>query len=240
MGKRPDGHASAFCDPEKGVPDVDAALNGAVEILVERLSEDAGLRSTVRTRYFDDGFAKTRQGEKAKPASKFENYFSFEEPVRNLMKPENSHRYLAMRRGWMGRGAGHDPGGPTPAEPAEPSKPRASGPADPLVEELLHGFEAAACSKPDFAGAPLLKKAARFALRVHVIPAIENEVHKSLREIADEAAIKVFAENVRKLLPVRTLWAQSCSGRGSRTAHGLQAGRGGRFGQIPGRHGHAP
>lgn len=91
-------------------------------------------------------------------------------------------------------------GGPTPAESAEPSKPRAGGPADPLVEELLHGFEAAACSKPDFAGAPLLKKAARFALRVHVIPAIENEVHKALREIADEAAIKVFAENVRKLL----------------------------------------
>jgi uncharacterized protein len=61
-------------------------------------------------------------------------------------------------------------------------------------------FETAACSKPDFAGAPLLKKAARFALRAHVVPAIENEVHKALREVADEAAIRVFAENVRKLL----------------------------------------
>ena len=199
-GETPDGHASAFCDPEKGVPDVDAALNGAVEILVERLSEDAGLRSTVRTSYFDDGFAKTRQGEKAKPASKFENYFSFEEPVRNLMKPENSHRYLAMRRGWMEEELVMNLGGPTPPEPAEPARPHVGVPVDPLVEELLHGFEAAACTKPDFAGAPLLKKAARFALRAHVIPAIENEVHKALREIADEAAIKVFAENVRKLL----------------------------------------
>jgi protein Tex len=200
-GESSDGHASAFCDPEKGVPDVDAALNGAVEILVERLSEDAGLRSTVRTRFFEDGFAKTRQGEKAKPASKFENYFNFEEPVRNLLKPENSHRYLAMRRGWMEEELVMNLGGPTPPEPAEPAaKPRAGIPTDPLVEELLHGFEAAACTKPDFAGAPLLKKAARFALRVHVIPAIENEVHKALREIADEAAIKVFAENVRKLL----------------------------------------
>ena len=52
-------------------------------------------------------------------------------------------------------------GGPTPPEPAEPAaKPRAGIPTDPLVEELLHGFEAAACTKPDFAGAPLLKKAA--------------------------------------------------------------------------------
>jgi uncharacterized protein len=92
-------------------------------------------------------------------------------------------------------------GGPTPSEPAGPAaKPRAGIPVDPLVEDLLHTFEAAACTRPDFAGAPLLKKAARFALRVHVVPAIENEVHKALREVADEAAIKVFAENVRKLL----------------------------------------
>ena len=200
MVKHPTDTPARFCDPEKGVPDVDAALSGAVEILVERLSEDTGLRSTVRTRYFDDGFAKTRQGDKAKPASKFENYFSFEEPVRNLMKPENSHRYLAMRRGWMEEELVMTLGGPTPAEPAEPASRAPAATVDPLVEKLLHGFEAAACSKPDFAGAPLLKKAARFALRVHVIPAIENEVHKALREIADEAAIKVFAENVRKLL----------------------------------------
>jgi uncharacterized protein len=92
-------------------------------------------------------------------------------------------------------------GGSTPPEPPESqTKPRAGGPVDPLAEELLHMFEAAACSKPDFAGAPLLKKAARFALRAHVVPAIENEVHKALREVADEAAIRVFAENVRKLL----------------------------------------
>ena len=34
----------------------------------------------------------------------------------------------------------------------------------------------------------------------HVAPSIETEVHKALREVADEAAIGVFAENVRKLL----------------------------------------
>jgi uncharacterized protein len=202
-GETPDGRASSFISTEKGVADADAALNGAVEILVERLSEDAGLRSTVRTRYFEEGFAKTRKGEKAKSPSKFENYFTFEEPVQNLLKPENSHRYLAMRRGWMEEELVMNLGGPTPPEPetpAEPTTKRVAAPADPLIDDLLHGFEAAACSKPDFAGAPLMKKAARFALRVHVIPAIENEVHKSLREVADEAAIKVFAENVRKLL----------------------------------------
>ena len=132
-------------------------------------------------------------------------------------------------------------GGPTPPEPASrPTRRHRGRPVDPLAEELLHMFEAAACTRPDFAGAPLLKKAARFALRAHVVPAIENEVHKALREVADEAAIHVFAENVRKLLLVGALRAQGGAGRGSRPAHGLQAGRGRRFRQVRGEHGHAP
>jgi len=198
-GESPDSHASAFIDEEKKIPDTDAALAGAVEILIERLSENAELRATTRTRYMHEGFTKTAKGEKAKAPSKFENYFTYEEPVRELLKPENSHRYLAMRRGWMEEELTLHLGGPTPPEPMDAAaKPRT--PVDPLAEELLHMFEAAACSKPDFAGAPLMKKAARFALRAHVVPAIENEVHKALREVADEAAIHVFAENVRKLL----------------------------------------
>jgi uncharacterized protein len=200
-GETPDGRASAFIDAEKKVPDADAALAGATEIIIERLSENADLRATTRTRYLDEGYAKTKKGEKSKPASKFENYFSYEERLRDLIKPENSHRYLAMRRGWMEEELVLHLGGATPPEPAEPeAKPRAGGPVDALAEDLLRMFEAAACSKPDFAGAPILKKAARFALRAHVVPAIENEVHKALREVADVAAIHVFAENVRKLL----------------------------------------
>ena len=63
-------------------------------------------------------------------------------------------------------------------------------------------FETAACpaAGASFAGAPLLKRAARLALRAHVAPSIDTEVHKALREVADAAAIAVFAENVRKLL----------------------------------------
>jgi protein Tex len=199
-GETPDSRASAFISEEKKVPDTDAALAGAVEIVIERLSENADLRTTTRTRYMDEAYSKTAKGEKAKSPSKFENYFSYEEPVKELLKPENSHRYLAMRRGWMEEELTLHLGGPTPPEEAQPEGKRPAVPVDPLAEQLLGMFEAAACSKPDFAGAPLLKKAARFALRAHVVPAIENEVHKALREVADEAAIRVFAENVRKLL----------------------------------------
>ena len=199
LGETPDSQASAYINAELKVADTDAALSGAGDILIERLAEDAELRSTVRTTYFDSGYAKTRKAEKAKSPSKFENYFDYDEPISALLKPESSHRYLAMRRGWMEEELTMALGGPTPPDPKE-GDPKAKAPVDPLAEELLHKFEAAACSVPDFTGAPILKRAARFALRAHVVPSIETEVHKALRDIADEAAIKVFAENVRKLL----------------------------------------
>jgi uncharacterized protein len=99
-----------------------------------------------------------------------------------------------MRRGWVEEELVLSMGGALPAGD--------DAPADQLLEQLGAVFEGAACdpAASSFAGAPLLRRAARLALRAYVVPAIENEVHKTLREIADEAAITVFAENVRKLL----------------------------------------
>jgi uncharacterized protein len=196
-GETPEARARAFCDAEKGIADVAAALAGAGEILTERLAEDPALRQTVRTAFFDKGCVRTRKAEKAKPNSRFENYFAYQEPVSELRKPLASHRYLAMRRGWVEEELVLSIGGALPAQGETDETPPA---ADPLIEQLTAVFEGAACSAPSFVGAPLLRRAARMALRAYVVPAIENEVHKSLREVADEAAIFVFADNVRKLL----------------------------------------
>jgi len=191
-GETPEARAAAFVDAAKGVADAAAALAGASDIVVERLSEDAGLRQQVRSAYFERGCARTRKGEKAKTPSRFENYFAYQEPVKELLKPASSHRYLAMRRGWMEEELVLTLGGRLGDD----------GTTDPLVDELLAAFEAAACPSggAGFAGAPLLKRAARLALRAHVMLSIDTEVHKALREVADAAAITVFAENVRKLL----------------------------------------
>jgi uncharacterized protein len=191
-GETPDARAAGFVDAEKGVADAAAALAGAGDIVIERLSEDAGLRQEVRTAYFERGCARVRKGEKAKTPSRFENYFSYQEPIKELLKPTSSHRYLAMRRGWMEEELVLTLGGRLADD----------GTTDPLVDELTGRFEAAACPSAGagFAGAPLLKRAARLALRAHVAPSIDTEVHKALRDVADAAAITVFAENVRKLL----------------------------------------
>ena len=199
----PEAHALAFRNADKGVADVAAALAGASDILIERLSEDAGLRQTVRSAFFEQGHVRTRKADKAKPNSQFENYFAYQESVVELSKPRSSHRYLAMRRGWMEEELVLSVGGALPAakpDDAAPDGKKAPAAVDPMLERLDATFDAAACSAPHFAGAPLLTRAARTALRAYVVPAIENEVHKALRDVADEAAIEVFAENVRKLL----------------------------------------
>jgi uncharacterized protein len=178
--------AETYCDAEKGVADAAAALQGAQDILTERLTEIPELRETVRRTLFERGAATTKKGEKAKPNSKFERYFEYDEPIASLLDPQNSHRYLAMRRGWMEEELSLSIG-PSP-EDAE------------MEPMLLAQFEHSACPVADSLGAEVLLRAARLALRVYVQPSIETEVHRALKEVADEAAIKVFAENVRKLL----------------------------------------
>ena len=144
----------------------------------------------MRTAYFERGCARTKKGEKAKTPSRFENYFAYQEPVKALLDPASSHRYLAMRRGWMEEELVLSLGGRLDED----------GATDPLLDELQARFEGVACPRADFVGAPLMKRAARLALKGHVTPAIDSEVHKALREVADAAAITVFAENVRKIL----------------------------------------
>ena len=65
-GETPETHAQAFCGGETGVADTAAALEGAGEIVIERLSEDAALRQHVRTSFFDDGYVRTRKGKAEK------------------------------------------------------------------------------------------------------------------------------------------------------------------------------
>ncbi|NDD64902.1 MAG: RNA-binding transcriptional accessory protein, partial [Acidobacteria bacterium] len=178
--------ATTYFNDEKGIGDVAAVVQGAQDILIERLAETPELRETVRRTIFERGATATKKGEKAKPNSKFERYFEYHEPVSSLLEPQNSHRYLAMRRGWMEE---------------ELSLVIGASPEDAEMDEiLLRRFESEACVAPDSPGAEVLHRAARLALRAYVQPSIETEVHRALKDVADEAAIKVFAENVRKLL----------------------------------------
>ncbi|HEX4998552.1 MAG TPA: Tex family protein [Terriglobia bacterium] len=206
--------ALAFYNPDAKIVDAATAIQGAQDILVERLSETPALREYTRRQMFDLGSVRTIRGAKAKPHSKFDRYFSHCESIRSLLRPENSHRYLAMRRGWMEEELSLGLGGALTATgesgTLEP---------DPAFDAgLLARFESEAFAVPPDApsveGAvrDLLLRAAKFALRVFVAPAIESEIHRALKDAADAAAIKVFAENLRKLLVAAPLGAKAVLG----------------------------
>src|SRR5262245_62574449 len=127
--------ALAFYNPEKNINDAEAAIAGALDILTERLAETQELREFTRKTVFERGVGKSVKSEKAKEHSKYERYFDHHEPIQSLLKPENSHRYLAMRRGWMEEELTLTIGG---------------APEDAAYDEtLLARFESEACTVPD-------------------------------------------------------------------------------------------
>ncbi len=185
-GQTLDLWALTFRNEEKGILEVPAVLQAATDILVERLSEDQALRQLVRDAFTKKGFLFCTKGEKAKANSKYEKYFTYQELFTSLKQPQNSHRYLAIRRGWLE--------GELITKMAGPLD-------DPQFEvPLLQAFKAFACTVPDSPGAAVLEKAAHHAYHDYVRPGIQNEMHRALKDVADDVAISVFAENVRKLL----------------------------------------
>ncbi len=178
--------AFTFKNEEKGFKDAESAITGATDILIERMSEDLALRQFVRETYAKRAFLRTLKAEKAKPNSKYQNYFEYEEKAHALLEPRSSHRYLAIRRGWIEEELSISFGG---------SK------SDPAFEADLTGhFQSFAAGDRESPVKGPLEKAARMALKAHVIPGIENELHKQLKDVADQMAIQVFSENVRKIL----------------------------------------
>jgi uncharacterized protein len=185
-GQTLDLWAFTFKNEEKGFKDSEATITGATDILIERLSEDLALRQYVRENYASRGHVKTLKADKSKPNSKYQNYFEYEEKIGSLLEPRSSHRYLALRRGWIEEELSISFGG---------------GKNDPALDgDLLNHFQAAAAAGNETMVKPIVEKAARVALKAHVVPSIENEFHKNLKDVADQMAIQVFSENVRKIL----------------------------------------
>lgn len=172
--------AKNFINPAHKIQTYEDALKGSQDILVEKIANDADLRAKVQKNYFDNGKVICKAAKGFKPHSKYDMYKEFEEPVKNLMETKNSHRYMAMRRGWQEEELSLDVKGDD--------------------ETLLKTYIAFATNNPDMPIGDFLANCAKVALNVYVIPSITNEVHRSLKEKSDEDAIKVFAENVRKLL----------------------------------------
>ena len=170
--------AKNYLNIAAGIVSYDLAIKGAQDILVEKIANDPELRAMVHKNYFEKGRVISKRAKGFKPHSKYEMYAEFEESVKSLS--ESTHRYLAMRRGWQEEELAVDIKGDE--------------------EALLTSYERFATKTPDTAIGEFLKQSAKLALTVYVIPSVTNEVHRMLKDKADEDAIRVFAENVRRVL----------------------------------------
>ncbi|MDD2899925.1 MAG: Tex family protein [Desulfuromonadaceae bacterium] len=172
----PEEVALPFVNPEKDVPDVVAALDGAGHILAERLSDNADDRSMVRRLTKEQGIMTARVATDFKDqVTKFEMYYDYQEPL----KAVPSHRMLAMRRG----------------EKEEVLYLSITAP----VEQILAGLKSRLILQ-DSIFQPLLERVAEDAYKRLIAPSIEVELRLESKERADEAAILVFTRNLRELL----------------------------------------
>jgi uncharacterized protein len=172
----PELAASSFVDPQGEVPDAEAALRGAADILAERLSEDADMRAVVRRLTWEQGlFCAKVAPDFAGKVSKFEMYYDYQEPLREVP----SHRMLAMRRG----------------EKEEVLRLSIVAPEEELLQRLKNRL-----LERESIFRPVLEDIAVDAYRRLIAPSIEVELRLEAKKGADEAAIGVFADNLRNLL----------------------------------------
>ncbi|HVL82730.1 MAG TPA: Tex family protein, partial [Pseudonocardia sp.] len=188
----------------EAVPDPAAALDGARDILVERFGEDADLVGALRERMWTRGrlVSRVRTGRADDPkAAKFADYFEFAEPFTRLP----SHRILAVFRGEAEEvlEVELEPGG----EPAEP------GGMSEQERAVAAAFGIAAAGRPADAW---LAGVVRRAWRTRILLRLAVDVRVRLRTVAEEAAIAVFAANLRDLL--------LAAPAGNRTTMGLDPG----------------
>lgn len=168
--------ALPFINPDKEVPDAAAALEGAGHILAERLSDNADARAMVRRLTNEQGVMTARVATEFKEqVTKFEMYYDYQEPL----KAVPSHRMLAMRRG----------------EKEEVLYLSITAP----VEQILAGLKSRLILRRSIF-TPLLERVAEDAYKRLIAPSIEVELRLESKERADEAAIQVFARNLRELL----------------------------------------
>lgn len=174
----PPGKAAAqFVNPDHGVPNVEAALEGAGHIVSEKIAEDPHIRGLVRKFYLATGFVETTAvPDQTKKRTKFEQYYEFREPLAHIP----SHRFLAALRG------------------------RREGVLrlKILVEEekLLKSIFYRVRLVPSSPFSSHLELAVRDALKRLLAPSMENEVRKKTKERCDQEAVEVFADNLRNLL----------------------------------------
>lgn len=173
----PEPAAQDYISEEKEVIRTEDALQGARDIIAERVSEVAEDRKWIRALTYKKGMLyATVQEDASDPKGTYEMYYDYEEPVHRLV----SHRVLAINRG----------------EKEDVLRVSIIPPQEEIVKRLLRYW----LDKPGAPSASHIEEAVRDGYKRLIRPAVERDIRKQLTEKAEEQAIRIFSENLRHLL----------------------------------------
>ena len=173
----PDLEAEAQKFTCEAFPTETAALAGAVDILVEAISEDTQLRAlTYQEIHGHSLMTSTLKDESLDPKKTFEIYYDFSEKIKNMQ----GYRTLALNRGEklgvLKVGFEHQ------------------------LDRIIRIFEARFKTKNAY-----VDEVIQQAVKKKIVPAIERRIRTELTEVAEDGAIQLFSENLRNLLLIPPL-----------------------------------
>lgn len=167
--------AKDYLNPEKGINTVKEALQGALDIIAEIISDNADYRKVIRDKTFRLGKI-TSTAKDSEKKSVYENYYKYEEPVLKIA----GHRVLAVNRG----------------EAEKVLTVKVEAPAEEIVDYL----EKQVILRDNPNTTPLLKLAVQDSYTRLIEPSIATEIRNALTEKAEDGAIAVFGKNLEQLL----------------------------------------
>ena len=167
--------AAAYISQEKGVETAEDAIQGAKDILAERISDNAEYRTYIRNATMNKGVVQSSAKDE-KAQSVYEMYYNYEEPVKKCA----GHRILALNRG----------------ENEKILTVKIAAPED----QILMYLEKQTIVRDNPHTTPVLKEAAADSYQRLIGPSIEREIRSGLTERAEEGAIKVLGKNLEQLL----------------------------------------
>ncbi len=167
--------AEPYVNEEKGVKNVKEALQGAMDIIAEQISDNAEFRTYIRETTFEEGKL-ISQAKDEKAQSVYEMYYDFEEPVSKVA----GHRVLAVNRG----------------ENEKILTVKVEAP----VECILRFLETKVITADNENTAPALQETVKDSYERLIAPAIERDIRNELTEKAENGAISVFGKNLEQLL----------------------------------------
>lgn len=171
--------AKDYVDEEKGVKDVESALQGAKDIIAEYMSDDSEIRKTLRQSIVETAEIETVLVENENSKT-YEMYKEYSEPVAKIP----SHRILAINRG---------------------EKEGCLKVSIKYSDKLAHKLMKQAFVKDNPYTNDLMDEVIEDSFSRLLFPSLENECRNNLTDKADEQAIKMFEVNLKPLLMVAPL-----------------------------------